>query len=146
MVLGGDSASQLRVFQVVTGNGRTCQTPGYPSALLGLVTLSFCLCLELYRSTTIHPFLKFVTCNILGLEQMSFYSRNNWLFIPVLCTKRTRRNLKQTIPCFYVSYLCKDMLRKQPFVETDINHRKANGSHFNAICTKCNSVQGSAIP
>lgn len=38
------------------------------------------------------------------------------------------------------------MLRKQPFVETHIKHRKAHDSHFNAICIKCNSVQGSAIP
>lgn len=38
------------------------------------------------------------------------------------------------------------MLRKQPFVETHINHRKAHDSHFNAICIKCNSGQASAIP
>lgn len=69
--------------------------PRDPSALLGLVTLSFCLCLVLYKSNAIHPFLTSV--NILGLEHRSFHSRNNWQFIPVLSIKRTRRNLKQTI-------------------------------------------------
>lgn len=103
------------------------------------------LFLVLCKFTAIHPFFTSVTYNILGLEHRSFYSRNNWQFIPVLSIKRTRRNLKQTIPWIICS-LCKGMLRKQLFVETDINHKKANDSYFNATCIKCNSVQGSAIP